>query len=98
MFKKPRTLEELIPHDREFCVVLTSLGAVFNTVLLIKHEYDVEGLKGYIGFVFTLPCMVVPVIVLLCLHTLPLDIRMFSPCSGFLTSCIPKFVRRDGSK
>jgi len=77
-FKKARTLEELTPHDREFCQVLTSLGAVFNTVQLIKQEYDVEALKGYIGIVFTLSCMVVPVIVLLCLHILPLYIRMFT--------------------
>ena len=72
-FKKPRTLEELTPHDREFCQVLASLGAVFNTVQLIKHEYDDEALKGYIGIVFTLSCMVV-----LCLHILPLYIRMLT--------------------
>ena len=78
-FKKPRTLEDLTPYDREFCQVLTSLGEVFNTVQMIKHEYDIEALKGYIGIVFTPSCMVVPVIILLCLHTLPLCICMFTP-------------------
>jgi len=52
---------------------------VFNTVQLIKHEYDAEALKGYIGIVFTLSCLVVSVIVLLCLYILPLYIRMFTP-------------------
>jgi len=78
-FKKPRTLEELNPHDREFCQVLASLGAVFNTVQLIKHEYDAEALKGYIGIVFALSCLVVPITILLCLYILPLHIHMFTP-------------------
>jgi len=78
-FKKPRALEELTTHDCEFCQVLASLGAVFNTVQLIKHEYDDEALKGYIGIVFTLSCLVVLVTILLCLYILPLYIRMFTP-------------------
>jgi len=78
-FKKPRTLEELTPHDREFCQVFASLGAVFNTIQLIKHEYDAEALKGYIGIVFALSCLVMPVTILLCLYILPLHIRMFTP-------------------
>jgi len=48
-FKKPRTLEELTPHDRELCQVLASLGAVFNIAQLIKHEFSPSDLKGYIG-------------------------------------------------
>jgi len=48
-FKKPRTLEELTPHDRELCQVLASLGAVFNTAQLIKHEFSPSDLKGYIA-------------------------------------------------
>jgi len=48
-FKKPRTVEELTPPDREVCQVLASLGAVFNTVQLIKHEYSPSDLKRYIG-------------------------------------------------
>jgi len=31
-FKKPKTLEELAPPDREVFQILSSLGAVFNTV------------------------------------------------------------------
>jgi len=77
-FKKPRTLEELTPHDRELCQVLASLGAVFNTVQLIKHEYDVEALKSYIGTGFTLSCLVMLVTILLCLYILPLHTRMFT--------------------
>ena len=80
-FKKPRTLEELVPHDREFCQVHASLGAVFNTVQLIKHKYDVEALKIYIGIVFTLSFLLVPVTIplCLCLYILPVYIRMFTP-------------------
>ena len=48
-FKKPRTLEELTPHDRKLCQVFASLGAVFNTTQLIKHEFSPSDLKGYIG-------------------------------------------------
>jgi len=47
--KKPKTLEELAPLDREVCQVLASLGAVFNTAQLIKHEFSASSLKGYIG-------------------------------------------------
>ena len=57
--KKPKTLEELTPHDCEVCQVLASLGTVFNTAQLIKHEYDAEALKGYIGTCLPLPCFVV---------------------------------------
>jgi len=48
-FKKPKSLEELTPHDRELCQVFASLGAVFNTAQLIKHEFSPSDLKGYIG-------------------------------------------------
>jgi len=77
-FKKPRTLEELTPQDRELCQDLASLGAVFNTVQLMKHEYDVEALKGYIGTDFTLSCLVMLVTILLCLYILPLHTLMFT--------------------
>jgi len=77
-FKKLRTLEELTPHDHELCQVLASLGAVFNTVQLIKHEYDVEALKGYIGTDFPLSCLVMFVTILLRLYILPLHTRMFT--------------------
>ena len=50
--KKPRSLEELTLPDRELCQVLASLGAVFNTAQLIKHEFSSSGLKGYIGIGF----------------------------------------------
>ena len=39
--KKPKTLEELAPLDRELCQVLVSLGAVFNSAKLIKHDVTV---------------------------------------------------------
>ena len=47
--KKPKTLEELASPDREVCQVLSSLGALFNTAQLIKHEFSASILKGYIG-------------------------------------------------
>jgi len=47
--KKPKTLEELAPLERKVCQVLSSLGAVFNTSQLIRHEFSAYGLKGYIG-------------------------------------------------
>jgi len=47
--KKPKTLEELAPPDREVCQILAILGAMFNTAQLIKHEFSPSSLKGYIG-------------------------------------------------
>jgi len=47
--KKPRSLENLSLSDREGCDFLTSLGAVFNTSDLIKHEYHPKFLKAHIG-------------------------------------------------
>ena len=47
--KKAKTLDELSSADREVCQVLASLGTVFNTVELIKNEYSLTGLAGYIG-------------------------------------------------
>ena len=46
---KPKTLDELNSADREICQVLTSLGVVFNTAELIKHEYNPAELTKYIG-------------------------------------------------
>ena len=69
----------LLTLFQQFYQVLASLGAVFNTVQLIKHEYDVEALKGYIGIIFTLSCLVVPITILLCLYIVPLYICMFTP-------------------
>jgi len=48
-FKKPRTFDELTPHDCELYQVFASLGAVFNTAQLIKYEFSPSDLKGYIG-------------------------------------------------
>jgi len=47
--KKPRSLEDLAPPNREVCQLLSSLEVVFNTVELIKLEYSLKALKGYIG-------------------------------------------------
>ena len=47
--RSPKTLEERAPPDREVCHVLASLGAVFNTAQLIKHEFSPSSLKSYIG-------------------------------------------------
>ena len=40
--------------DRELCQLLSSLGVVFNTTQLIKHEFNAKDLKGYIGISFCL--------------------------------------------
>jgi len=47
--KKPRSLEDLAPQDREVCEFFSNLGVVFSTVELIKLEYNPKALKGYIG-------------------------------------------------
>ena len=47
--KKAKTLDELNSADREICQVLASLGIVFNTAKLIKHEYDLVALTRCIG-------------------------------------------------
>jgi len=47
--KKAKTLNELSSADREVCQDLASLGVVFNTVELIKHEYESATLTSCIG-------------------------------------------------
>jgi len=54
-FKKPRGLEAMAPYERELCSLLSSLGAKFGSSTLIKHEFDVETLKKYIGLHSPLP-------------------------------------------
>ena len=44
-----RSLDDLAPPDCEVCQLLLSLGVVFNIVELIKLEFSVKALKGYIG-------------------------------------------------
>jgi len=48
-FKKPRGLEVMAPYERELCGLLSSLGAKFGSSTLIKHRFDAELLKKYIG-------------------------------------------------
>jgi len=48
-FRKPRGLEAMAPYERELCGLLSSLGAKFGSSTLIKHEFDAEMLKKYIG-------------------------------------------------
>jgi len=50
--KKPRSLEDLAQLDREVYQLLSSFGEVFNTVELIKLEYNPKHLNGYIGILF----------------------------------------------
>jgi len=47
--KKAKTLDKHSSADREVCQVLAGLGMIFSTVDLIKHEYSLTGLAGYIG-------------------------------------------------
>jgi len=47
--KKPRSLEDLTPQDREMCQHLSGLGVVFHTAKLIKLEFCAKALKSYIG-------------------------------------------------
>ena len=54
-FKKPRGLEAVAPYERELCGLLSSLGAKFGSSTLIKHEFDAEALKKYIGLHSLLP-------------------------------------------
>jgi len=39
----------MAPYERELCGLLSSLGAKFGSSTLIKHEFDAEMLKKYIG-------------------------------------------------
>jgi len=48
-FRKPRGLEAMAPYERELCGLLSSLGTKFGSSTLIKHEFDAEMLKKYIG-------------------------------------------------
>jgi len=54
--KKPRSLEDLSPPDHEVCGFLSSLGAVFITVELIKFEYYLVSLNKRIGTPFPFLC------------------------------------------
>jgi len=47
--KKPRSLKDLTPSDREMCQVLSSLGTMFDIAELIKLEFYAKALKSYIG-------------------------------------------------
>ena len=47
--RKPRSLEDLDPPDREVCQPLSSFGVVFDTAELIKLEFCAKALKSYIG-------------------------------------------------
>ena len=40
---------DMAPYERELCGLLSSLGAKFGSSTLIKHEFDAEKLKKYIG-------------------------------------------------
>jgi len=68
--KKPKSLEDLAQPDREVCQLLSSLGVVFNIVELIKLEYSLKHLKGYIGILFdsVLSCLLAYNVVLLLMH------------------------------
>ena len=57
--RKAKTLDELTSADREICQVLASLGVVFNTAKLIKHEYDPVALSRCIG-IGVLPSLLTP--------------------------------------
>ena len=54
-FKKPRGLDAMAPYERELCDLLPSLGAKFGSSTLIKHEFEAEMLKKYIGLHSPLP-------------------------------------------
>ena len=47
--KKPRSLEDLIPRDRETCEFFSKMGEVFDTAKLIKFEFHPESLKKRIA-------------------------------------------------
>jgi len=47
--KKPKSIEDLTPSDREMCQLLSSLGMVFDIAELIKLEFCAKALKSYIG-------------------------------------------------
>jgi len=48
-FQKPRRLGDLPKREQEVCLFLSNLKVVFDTAILIKHEYCPTSLKAYIG-------------------------------------------------
>jgi len=67
--KKPRSLENLIPCDRETCEFFSMLGAVFDIAKLIKFEFHPGSLKKCIGtsYVFCFAYPVCTYLLLVCL-------------------------------
>ena len=83
--KKPRSLEDLSPPDREVCGFLSSLGVVFNTADLIKNEFHLKFLKAHIG---TCLCLYLPLLVYLLL---------VACCVDFSSLCFVAFLCRYGA-
>jgi len=76
--KKPRCLEDLPPREREVCNFFSNLRAVFNTVDLLKLEYNPKSLKRYIGT----PSSPILVCVSLCLCVL-FVLNSYAPSSSY---------------
>jgi len=53
-FQKPIRLEDMPQREQEVCLFLSNLKVVFDTAILIKHEYCPTSLKAYIGIPLTL--------------------------------------------
>ena len=50
--QKPRFLENLPSQEQEVCNLFSDLQASFNTVELLKLEFNPKALKGYTGILF----------------------------------------------
>jgi len=48
-FQKAKRLEDLPQREQQLCLFLSNLKVVFDTAILIKHEYCPTSLKAYIG-------------------------------------------------
>ena len=46
--QKPRCLEDLLPHEREVCDLLSGLHTPFSTLKLLKLQFSPKALKSYI--------------------------------------------------
>jgi len=88
--KKPKSLEELTPSNRETCQLLSNLGVVFDTAELIKLEFCAKALKRYIG-TFTISASSLSLLLLV--HFCQLHValsQLLTPCCFYADMTLNK--------
>ena len=70
--QKPRSLEDLLPQEREVCDLFSGLHTPFSTLELLKLEFSPKVLKSYIGtFLILVLSLLTPLLALLLSPTCP---------------------------